>query len=205
MVPEIIPVRLEKDTMDVINRFSKIIINVVALLAVCLMILDAPLVARAETAREIDVSVDVSLENFTKEVNGAKEFLQASKGVLVFPKVYKAGFLWLGGEYGEGALRIDGKTADYYSIAAGSLGFQLGAQIKTVILVFLQKDALEQFRKSEGWKAGVDGSVAVADVGVGQAIDSTTFKEPIIGFIIDQKGLMFNITLEGAKFTKINK
>jgi lipid-binding SYLF domain-containing protein len=205
MVPEIIPMKEENDTMDRVNRFSKITLGAAVLLAVSLVIFSAPSVARAETAKEIDVSVDVSLENFAKEVKGAKEFLEASKGVLVFPSVYKAGFFWLGGEYGEGALRIDGKTADYYNIAAGSLGFQLGAQVKTVILVFLQKDALEQFRKSEGWKAGVDGSVAVADVGVGQAIDSTTFKEPIIGFIIDQKGLMYNLTLEGAKFTKIVK
>jgi len=191
--------------MNIVNRFSKITLKVAAILAVSLMIFAAPSGARAETAKEIDVSTDVSLESFAKEVKGAKEFLQASKGVLVFPTVYKAGFFWLGGEYGEGALRIDGKTADYYSLAAGSYGFQFGAQVKTVILVFLQNDALEQFRKGEGWKAGVDGSVAVADVGVGQAIDSTTFKEPIIAFIIDQKGLMLNLTLEGAKFTKINK
>ncbi|HVN71658.1 MAG TPA: YSC84-related protein [Desulfomonilia bacterium] len=164
-----------------------------------------PSFAGADTAKEIDLSVDVSLDNFSKEVKGAKVFLQASKGVLVFPKVYKAGFFWLGGEYGEGALRIDGKTVDYYNITAGSLGPQLGAQIKTVILVFLQQDALDKFRKSEGWKAGVDGSVAVADVGVGQTIDSTTYQEPIVGFIIDQKGLMLNLTLEGAKFTKISK
>jgi lipid-binding SYLF domain-containing protein len=204
MVPEIIPVRQENDIMNIVNRFSKITLKSVALLAVSLMIFAAPWVARAETAKEIDVSTDVALENFAKEVKGAKEFLQASKGVLVFPRVYKAGF-WLGGEYGEGALRLDGKTADYYSLAAGSYGFQFGAQVKTVILVFLQKDALEKFRKGEGWKAGVDGSVAVADKGVGQAIDSATFKEPIIAFIIDQKGLMLNLTLEGAKFTKINK
>jgi lipid-binding SYLF domain-containing protein len=191
--------------MNIMKRFSKVSLKVVALLAVSFMIFAAPSIAKAETAKEIDVSTDVSLENFAKEVKGAKEFLQASKGVLVFPNVYKAGFFWLGGEYGEGALRIEGKTADYYNIAAGSLGLQLGAQVKTVILVFLQKDALEKFRKSEGWKAGVDGSVAVADVGVGQAVDSTTFKEPIIGFIIDQKGLMYNLTLEGAKFTKISK
>lgn len=190
--------------MNIVNRFSKITLKAVALLVVSLMIFAAPSGARAETAKEIDVSTDVSLESFAKEVKGAKEFLQASKGVLVFPRVYKAGF-WLGGEYGEGALRIDGKTADYYSLAAGSYGFQFGAQVKTVILVFLQNDALEQFRKGEGWKAGVDGSVAVADVGVGQAIDSATFKEPIIAFIIDQKGLMLNLTLEGSKFTKINK
>ncbi len=189
--------------MNMISLFQRITFKYAVFLAVTLIIA-APLAAKAETAKEIDVSVDVALEKFTKEVNGAKEFLQASKGILVFPRVYKAGF-WLGGEYGEGALRIEGKTADYYSLAAGSYGFQFGAQVKTVILVFLQNEAMEKFRKGEGWKAGVDGSVAVADQGVGKAIDSATFKEPIIAFIVDQKGLMINLTLEGAKFTKIQK
>lgn len=183
---------------------SRIRPGIIPLLVVCLLVFASPSVAKADTAKEIDVSVDVSLEKFTQDVKGAKEFLQISKGVLVFPKVYKAGF-WFGGEYGEGALRIGGKTADYYNIAAGSFGFQFGAQIKTVILVFIDEEALKNFRNSEGWKAGVDGSVAVMDVGAGQAIDSTTFKEPIIGFIFDQKGLMLNFTLEGAKFTKISR
>jgi len=191
--------------MKTTSRLSKIGLKTLPLLVACMIVCAAPPNARADTASEINVGVDASLASFSKDVKGAKEFLQASKGVLVFPKVYKAGFFWLGGEYGEGALRIEGKTTDYYNIAAGSLGPQLGAQVKTVILVFLQQEALEQFRKSEGWKAGIDGSIAVADVGVGQTIDSTTFKEPIIAFIIDQKGLMANLTLEGAKFTKISK
>jgi len=164
----------------------------------------APLPLMADTGKEIDVSADVALEKFTKEVRGAEEFLKISKGVLVFPKVYKAGF-WLGGEYGEGALRIDGKTVDYYNMAAGSFGFQFGAQVKTIILVFVDQEALERFRNSEGWKVGVDGSVAVVDVGVGENIDSTTFKQPIIGFVLDPKGLMINLSLEGAKFTKISR
>ena len=184
------------------SRFSKITMPI---LFACMIAFAAPSIARADSAGEINAGVDAALASFSKDVNGAKEFLQASKGVLVFPNVYKAGFFWLGGEYGEGALRIDGKTTDYYNIAAGSLGPQLGAQIKTVILVFLQQQALDQFRKSEGWKAGIDGSIAVADVGVGQTIDTNTFKEPIIAFIIDQKGLMANLTLEGAKFTKISR
>jgi len=163
-----------------------------------------PKIATAATAREIDVSVDVALERFVKEVQGAKELLAIAKGVLVFPSVYKAGFV-VGGEYGEGALRIGGKTVDYYSTAAASFGLQLGAQAKTLILVFIRQDALDNFRKSEGWKAGVDGSVAVLDVGVGKAIDTETIKDPIIGFVFGQKGLMGNLTLEGAKMTRIHK
>jgi len=122
----------------------------------------------------------------------------------VFPKVIKAGFGW-GGEYGEGAMRIGGKTVDYYNTMAGSFGLQIGAQAKTVMLVFLDEDALKRFRISEGWKAGVDGSVAVVAVGAGTSLDSTKLNAPIVGFILDQKGLMYNLTLEGSKFTKINK
>ena len=103
----------------------------------------------------------------------------------------------------DGALRIAGKTADYYSTAAASIGLQLGAQAKTVIILFLEKAALDKFRNSKGWEAGVDGSVALIQVGAGGSIDTTNIKDPIIGFVIGQKGLMFNVTLEGSKFTKL--
>jgi lipid-binding SYLF domain-containing protein len=160
--------------------------------------------ALAATAKEIDVSVDVALEKFKKDVGGAKEFLASAKGILVFPKVIKAG-IGFGGEYGEGALRIDGKSAAYYNTVAGSFGFQLGAQAKTVVIVFLDQNALDKFQRSEGWKVGVDGSVAVVTLGAGTSIDSSKLDQPIVGFILDQKGLMYNLTLEGSKITKLNK
>lgn len=158
----------------------------------------------AKTAKEIDASVDASLERFRKEVRGAEEFLKAAKGVLVIPNVIKGGFV-IGGEYGEGAMRIDGKTVDYYNTASGSYGFQIGGQKKDVILVFMQDEALKKFRESSGWKAGVDGSVALITLGVEASLDTTKIKEPIVGFVFDQKGLMYNLTLEGSKFTKLNK
>jgi lipid-binding SYLF domain-containing protein len=160
--------------------------------------------AVAATAKEIDVSVDVRLADFERDVDGAKKFLANAKGLLVFPSVIKAG-VGFGGEYGEGALRIAGKTVDYYNTMAASFGLQFGAQAKTILLVFLDEDALNRFRKSEGWKVGVDGSVAVVVIGAGTSIDSSKLNQPIVGFVLDQKGLMYNLTLEGAKFTKINK
>lgn len=181
--------------------------QVVTVWAVCLVFILGyylPKDTYAATAREIDVSVDVALERFQKEVKGAKAFLKNAQGVLVFPSVFKAGFVF-GGEYGEGALRIGGKTVDYYNTVAGSWGLQLGAQKKTVILVFMQKKALKAFRNSEGWKAGVDGSVAMVDVGAGGSIDTTNIKDPIVGFVFGQKGLMANLTLEGSKYTKLKK
>jgi lipid-binding SYLF domain-containing protein len=189
-------------SMDVSGRFCT-----AALSAACLTLILGTFfasAAHAATAKEIDVSVDVALERFNKEVKGAKEFLKSAKGVLVFPSVYKAGFV-IGGEYGEGALRIGGKTVDYYSTIAGSWGLQIGGQKKTVILVFMQNEAVKKFRASSGWKAGVDGSVALITVGAGEAIDTTNIKDPIVGFVFGQKGLMANLTLEGSKYTKLKK
>ncbi|MDT8310098.1 MAG: YSC84-related protein [Methylophaga sp.] len=158
----------------------------------------------AATAAEIDIKVDETLERFKQEVPGGDLFLAKAKGVLVFPSVIKAGF-GIGGEYGEGALRIDGKTASYYNTAGASIGFQIGVQSKSLVIVFLEDKALEYFRSSKGWEAGVDGSVAVVEWGVGEDINTINVEDPIVGFVFSNKGLMFNLTLEGSKFTRINK
>jgi lipid-binding SYLF domain-containing protein len=171
-------------------------------IALVLLLLAAPR-AYAASAAEIDQEVDKALAAFQK-IEGAKAYLGIAKGVLVFPKVYKAG-IGIGGEYGEGALRIGGKTVDYYSTAAASVGFQLGAQAKSIVVLFTNESALQKFRASEGWKVGVDGSVALVDIGAGKAVDTTNIQDPVIGFIFGQKGLMYNLTLEGAKFTRLDK
>ncbi|MEK9777057.1 MAG: YSC84-related protein, partial [Quisquiliibacterium sp.] len=124
--------------------------------------------------------------------------------VVVVHTVIKAG-IGIGGEYGEGALLIGGKTVAYYSIASVSIGFQLGAQARSQVVLFMNPKALERFRRSEGWKAGVDGSVALATLGAGGAIDSDTARKPIIGFIFSNKGLMYNLTFEGSKITELDK
>jgi lipid-binding SYLF domain-containing protein len=158
-------------------------------------------VSYAATAKEIEANVDAALKLFD-QVKGGKELLQKAKGVLVLPGVFKAGFI-VGGEYGEGALRIGGKTVDYYSIVAGSFGLQIGGQKKNVIICFMEEDALKSFRASAGWKVGADGSVAAMSVGAGASVDSTQIKDTIVSVIFGQRGLMANATIEGAKLTKI--
>ena len=161
-------------------------------------------VARAASAREIDVSVEVALDRFKNEVSGANEFLANAKGVLVIPNVIRVGFV-IGGEYGEGALIVGGETVDYYSTTGGSLGLQIGAQSKHIVIVFMEEDALTKFRNSLGWRAGIDGSVVFIDYGAGAAVDSDNVQHPIVGFVFGLKGLMANLSLEGAKFTKLPK
>jgi len=158
----------------------------------------------AASAVEIDAKADSALKMFYEKVGPAKELSAKAKGILIFPDVIKAGF-GIGGEYGEGALRINGKTVEYYNTAAASIGLQLGAQEKAVILLFLDGKALDDFRKSDGWEAGVDGSVAVVEWGTGGSVDTSNIKDPIIGFVFGNKGLMFNLTLEGSKMSKIKR
>jgi lipid-binding SYLF domain-containing protein len=158
----------------------------------------------AATAKEIDAGADATLERFYTEVSGGKQLAKDAKGVLIFPGVFKAG-IGIGGEYGEGVLRMGWGQKEYYSTAAASIGFQLGAQKKSIVILFMQDEALKKFQYSSGWKAGVDASIAVVTVGAGGAMDTSKLKEPILGFIFNQKGLMYNLSLEGAKFTKIKK
>lgn len=160
--------------------------------------------ANAASQEQIDAEVREALQDFRETTSAGHDLSQQAKGILVFPSVIKAG-VGVGGEYGEGALIVNGETVGYYNLASASIGFQLGAQKRSQIVLFMTDEALAGFRNSEGWKAGVDGSVALATLGAGGAIDTETAKQPIIGFILANKGLMYNLTFEGSKITKIDR
>lgn len=158
----------------------------------------------AASKEELNIEIRETIRQFDKEVKGGAEFLRKAKGYLVFPNVYKAGF-GIGGEYGEGALLVHGKIVGYYNTVSASFGWQIGAQKKSVVIVFLTQKALDDFRRSEGWKIGVDASVAIAKWGVGEDVNTIDFKDPVVGFVFGNQGLMYNLTLEGSKITKIDK
>lgn len=158
--------------------------------------------AEASSGAAIDAAAHATLREFFRQVHGSRELVAKSSAVLVFPTVIKAGF-GVGGEYGEGALLRRGRTIEYYNTVSASFGFQLGAQARSVIIVFMTPEALRAFRRVDGWKVGVDGSVALITVGFGASVDTTRIIDPIVGFIFDGKGLMYNLTLEGSKISRI--
>ncbi len=163
-------------------------------------------VSPANAARKIvlDARIEEAIEEFYEQTSAGEKLAKKAKGMLVFPTVGKAGF-GIGGEYGEGALIIKGEKVQYYSSAAASIGFQIGVQSKRQIILFLEKSDLESFQHSEGWEVGVDGSIAIATLGAGGEIDTKMLNQPVVGFIFGNKGLMFNLSLEGTKFSKIEK
>jgi lipid-binding SYLF domain-containing protein len=160
--------------------------------------------ASAKSAAEINAQANEALNKLYKKSKAAKELGARAKGILIFPKVYKAG-IGIGGEYGEGVLRVGGKSVAYYSTASASIGLQLGAQARAQILMFMTSDALNKFRQSEGWEVGVDGSVALITIGAGEDFDTNTIKSPIVGFVTNNQGLMYNLNLEGTKISKIDR
>ncbi|MFO7478558.1 MAG: YSC84-related protein [Methyloceanibacter sp.] len=154
-------------------------------------------------AGKIDAAANETLHSFVRQVPGARELANKAAGILVFPSVVKAG-IGFGGEYGEGVLLNQQRVEGYYNLISASFGFQLGVQQRSIIIMFMTEDALAGFQRRAGWKIGVDGSVTVITVGVGGAIDTDKIVSPVIGFIIDPKGLMYNLTLEGSKISRIN-
>ncbi len=158
----------------------------------------------AASADKLNRESTKALAVFQEEVSGADVFLNQAAGYLVFPRVIKVG-IGVGAETGEGVLRVGGSTVAYYRTTGGSFGFQLGAQAKSIVIAFMTRESLDKFRNSSGWKVGVDGSVALIDVGAGKTIDTDNVRDPVVGFIFGSKGLMYNLTLEGSKFSKLDK
>lgn len=173
-------------------------------LAACVLLLPAPALAALASRAEIDAQVREALARLKEHSNAGAELASRAAGVLVFPKVTKGGLV-VGAEYGEGALRVGGATTGYYRLASASVGFQAGVQQKSVVLLFMTPQALERFRRSEGWKAGVDASVAIATLGAGDQLDTETARKPVVAFVFSNKGLMYNLTLEGSRITRLGR
>ncbi|MNJ77204.1 hypothetical protein D3C81_2256300 [compost metagenome] len=70
-----------------------------------------------------------------------------------------------------------------------------------MVLLFMTDDALAKFRASSGWTIGADASVAVANVGANGTIDSNTAQQPIVGFVLNNGGLMAGVSVDGNKIS----
>jgi len=157
----------------------------------------------ASQRAEINSGIDSTLSRLSQSSPQARDLVSQAKGVLVFPSVLSAGFV-VGAEHGRGALRVNGQNDGYYSTTGGSIGFQAGAQSKAVIVLFMTDAALAQFKQSKGWTVGADATVAVANIGANGSIDSNTVRKPVVGFVLNNAGLMAGVSLDGAKINRLD-
>jgi lipid-binding SYLF domain-containing protein len=157
----------------------------------------------ASSRATVDVQTDAALARLYSEVPGAREIGASAKGILVFPAVVGGSF-GVGAEYGRGVMRSSDEARRYYSVAIGSVGWQVGAQSKAIVYMFTTTEALDKFRNSKGWTAGVDATVAVANVGANGRVDTTSMRAPVVGFVLANAGLEVGASVQGMKVTELN-
>jgi lipid-binding SYLF domain-containing protein len=158
--------------------------------------------AFAETTKaELNASANKALTHFYDLSPKNKDLADKAAGILIFPTVTKAG-AGVAGEHGDGVLRVKGKPVDYYSITSGSVGATLGVGTHTEMIMFMTQDALDKFTESNGWSVGADAAVAVMSKGAGEEYDSAALGKPVLGFVYNEKGLIGDVSLEGAKVRK---
>ena len=155
----------------------------------------------AEQRKSLSSAADETLGKLYQASPQSKELVARAKGVLIFPDVLSGSFI-IGAEHGKGVLRVGGANAGYYSTTAG--GFQAGAQSKAMVLLFMTQGALDKFRNSSGWTVGADATVAVVDIGANGRIDTNTAQQPVVGFVMNNGGLMAGVSLAGTKISKID-
>jgi lipid-binding SYLF domain-containing protein len=160
--------------------------------------------AMAASAAEINRNVDAALTSMYASVPETRQLAGRAKAVLVFPNIVKAGFLF-GAQYGEGALRVRGKTVGYYNTASASYGLQAGVQAFGYALFFMTDSAREYLSKSGGFELGVGPSIVVLDTGTAKALTTTTAQHDIYAVFFDQKGLMGGLGLQGSKISRMEK
>ncbi len=152
----------------------------------------------ASRAAAMDADIDRALSQLSQQARGSAQLVSSAKGVLVFPSVLSAG-LGIGGSHGLGGLRRDGKTIRHYRMTAASVGLLAGARTKTVVYLFMTEEALSGFEASSGWTIGADASVTVMTVGANAQIDSQSARQPVIGFVLTNAGLMGNLSMDGTR------
>jgi len=160
--------------------------------------------ALSRTRAQLDASSDTTLRHFYA-LNPANHALaERAAGILIFSRVTKGG-AGIAGEFGEGVLRVNGVTSNYYSVGSASVGLTLGFAKHSEIIMFMTHDALDRFMGSDGWSVGADTAVALVSQGAGGQYDSATVGKPIIGFVFGEKGLLGDLSFEGTKITKIKE
>jgi len=157
----------------------------------------------AAKKEEIDAGVDGALNRLFSSTSGSRELAQRAQGILVFPRVISAG-LGIGGEYGEGALRSRGPDGGYYKMTEASVGATIGGQSKAIIIMIMTPEAYNKFVSSSGWTVGADANVALAHVGADGRLDTLTTQQPVIAFVQTNSGLMFDVSLNGSKISKLD-
>ena len=159
--------------------------------------------AQADDRSKMVARARQSLRELEAKSPAARRAAGSAHAVLVFPSILKGGFVF-GAETGNGVLLEGGKPAGFYNLSGGSWGLQIGGQDFAYALFFMTPNALDYLHRSEGWQAGTGPSITVINKGAAGEVDTSTATHDILAFPYNGKGLMADLTFQGAKITKIH-
>jgi len=157
----------------------------------------------AAQRKAIDSAADSALDRLFTEVPGSQDLVKSAQGVMASPTFVSAGFI-VGAAHGRGVMREGGKSTGYFSMTEGSFGWLAGAQSQAVFILFMTESAQKQLQASNGWTAGVDGSVAVLSAGANAQVTTQTAQQPVVGYVLTNAGLMANVSINGSRITPLN-
>lgn len=160
--------------------------------------------ALAASAEDLDQDAAQALQTLYKSNPAAETLSKTAKGILVFPKIVKAGLVF-GGSYGEGVLNQNGKRTGYFNSVSASWGWQAGAESYGYVVFLMSDKAVKYLDSSQGWEIGVGPSVVVVNEGVAKNLTTSTLKNDAYAFIFDQQGLMASLSIEGTKISRIKR
>lgn len=134
-----------------------------------------------DRARQIVGAAGVTLQKFKasqdQPMDRFRALLPKAEGILIFPGVVKGGFV-IAAEGGSGVMLAKdaaGHWSDpaFYFLAAGSIGFQAGAQMGDTVLLVFSRDALAAIIEHQG-KLGANLGLILGTVGAGVEASTTT-------------------------------
>lgn len=162
----------------------------------------APIHALRAAEQSVEKNSENALKKLYAQQEAAEILSEKAKAIIVFPNIFKAGFIG-GAHYGEGVLFRGGKAEDRYRSVAGSFGLQAGVQVFGYALFLMTDKALEYLDRSDGWEIGTGPSVVVVSTGIAKSLTTTTLREDVYAFIFNQQGFMAGIGIQGSKISKI--
>jgi lipid-binding SYLF domain-containing protein len=175
-----------------------------ATLATCSM---APAAFALTDQQELIDEARITFEKLTTSPDFSElpSYLKQCKAVMIFPSLFKAGF-GVGGEGGTGVLMVRDASRGwsqpaFYTLAAGSLGFQVGGQLSETIFTIMNEKALDAVLDNQ-MKLGGNVSAAAGPVGKGVGADTTTHFGSDVYTFAKTSGLFGGVSLEGAGMLK---
>jgi lipid-binding SYLF domain-containing protein len=159
---------------------------------------DTPLLDKQNRQQTVDLATN-TMNEFIADPDKTwfRQHIGSAKGVLILPRLIKAGFIF-GGSGGNGVLLGRGKDPKdwsypaFYSIGSVTFGLQIGAEVSNVVMLIMTQAGMDALLSTDV-KLGADASVAVGPVGTGVAAQTAD----ILLFSRD-KGIFAGLTIEGS-------